>query len=157
MARSARPARPAAVAAGAAAASVLLLGACAPVTTELPYAPSDGTRVDFTDVEARGLNLMVLSPAEGSEGAVFGALANSSSEDLTFTLTATGAAPVTVTVPAQETVYLGTEEGEQVTLDSVATIPGGNLEATLTAGDDTEDFYLPVFDSTLPEYAAYVP
>jgi hypothetical protein len=157
VARSARPARPAVVAAGAAAASVLLLGACAPVTTELGYAPSDGTRVDFADVDARGLNLMVLAAAEGTEGALFGALDNSSAEDMTFTLTATGSAPVTVTVPAQETVYLGTEDGEQVALDAVAAGPGSNLQATLTAGDATEEFYLPVFDSTLPEYAPYVP
>jgi hypothetical protein len=154
VARSARPVRPVVV--GAVAASALLLGACAPITTEEPYAPSDGTRVDFEDIAANGLNLMVLASAEGAEGALLGALANGTAEDLTFTISPAGAAPVTVDVPAQDTVYLGTEDGEQVTIDTVTTIPGGNVQTTLAAGDATEDFYLPVFDASLPEYAAYV-
>src|SRR5690606_961128 len=76
VARSARPARTTLVAAGAAA-GALLLGACAPITTQLPYAPSDGSRVDFDDAAGlRGLNLMVLTAAEGEPGALLGALAN---------------------------------------------------------------------------------
>ncbi|WP_277211350.1 hypothetical protein [Isoptericola croceus] len=156
MARSARPARTTLAVAGAAA-GALLLGACAPITTQLPYAPSDGSRVDFDDADVRGLNLMVLSAAEGEQGVVLGALANQSAEDVEFILTTPGAEPVSIPVPARDTVYLGTEGGTDVMLGTITTIPGGNLQATLSAAGATKDFYLPVLDGTLPEYAEYLP
>jgi hypothetical protein len=152
--RTARLARPAAVA--CAAGGALLLAACAPTTTTLPYAPSDGARVDLTD-ETRGVNLLVVSEGDGAEGNLLGALANQTFEDVTFTLEADGAAPVSVDVPARSTVYLGTQDGEQVLLDAVAARPGDDLEATLSAGETTKDFFLPVFDGTLPEYADFLP
>jgi hypothetical protein len=154
VARSARPARPIAVV-GALAAGTLLLGACAPVTTELGYAPSDGTRVNFEGSSSRGLNLMVVTAEEGAQGRVLGALSNASADDVDFVLTTDGAAPVTVNVPAHDTVYLGTEDGEEVVIDTVATIPGGYLDATLAAGDLSTDFAIPVFDANLPEYAEH--
>ncbi|MDO8143887.1 MULTISPECIES: hypothetical protein [unclassified Isoptericola] len=154
MARSARTAR-SALAAGVAV-GALALGACAPITTQMGYAPSDGTRVDFEDTQVRGLNLLVIATEEGGDGNLLGALANNSDEDVEFTLTASGAAPVTVPVPAEETVYLGTD-GEETLLGPVDTIPGGTLEATLEVAGQSETFYLPVFDGTLPEYADYLP
>jgi hypothetical protein len=153
--RSARSARTGVIAASAAA-GALLLAACAPTTTTLPYAPSDGARVNISD-EVRGLNLMVVSEGDGAEGAVLGALANDSAEDVTFVLEAEGAAAVTVPVAAQQTVYLGTEDGIEALLDTVVAAPGGDLEASLTAGDVTREFFLPVLDGTLPEYADYLP
>ncbi|GAA4719060.1 hypothetical protein GCM10023216_04480 [Isoptericola chiayiensis] len=156
MARTARPARPTLVAGGVAA-SALLLGACAPVTTALNYSPSDGSRVDLDEAGARGLNLMVLAESEGATGEVYGALTNDSADDLDITLTPTGASPVTIPVAAHDTVYLGVEDGVQILLDDVEVIPGANLGATLEAGGESESFFLPVFDATLPEYAEYVP
>nr|WP_216077528.1 hypothetical protein [Isoptericola sediminis] len=134
----------------------MALGACAPITTQMGYAPSDGTRVDFEDMQVRGLNLLVIATEEGGDGNLLGALANNSDEDVEFTLTASGATPVTVPVPAEETVYLGTD-GEETLLGPVDTIPGGTLEATLEVAGQSETFYLPVFDGTLPEYADYLP
>lgn len=156
MARSARPARTTLAVAGAVA-GALLLGACAPITTQMAYAPSDGVRVDFEDADVRGLNLLVVSAAEGEQGAVLGALANKTAEDVEFILTTPGAGPVNIAVPANDTVYLGTEDGVDVMLGTIATIPGGYLDATLSAAGATEEFALPVFDGTLPEYADYVP
>jgi hypothetical protein len=153
--RSARPARTGVVAASVAA-GALLLAACSPQTTTLPYAPSDGVRVDLTDT-ARANNLMVLSHGDGAEGAVFGALTNSSSEQVTFTLEVEGADTVSVPVDARSTVTLGGENGEELMLSAVDTIPGGYLPATLSAGDAVEEISIPVFDDTLPEYAEYVP
>ncbi len=151
MSRSARTARHGVVAASVAA-GALLLAACSPTTTTLSYSPSDGTRVDL-DTRHRGLNLMVVSEGDGAEGALYGALTNSSSEPATFQIEVDGAAPITVQVEARETVNLGTEDGVLATLSAVDTIPGGYLDATLSAGDVSKDFALPVFDDTLPEYA----
>ncbi|PUB27823.1 hypothetical protein C8K30_104275 [Promicromonospora sp. AC04] len=158
-ATAARGARTIAVAA-VAAAGALLLAACAPTTTTLTYDPSDGVGVSVLgedDRDLRGINLMVVSAAEGEAGNVLGALANETADDVSFTLEAPGASPVTVAVPAGSTVYLGTETGEPVQLDTVGAAPGDYLDATLTVGSDTKEFQLPVFDGTLPEYADYLP
>lgn len=155
MFRSARFARTGVIAASAAV-GALLLAACAPVTTTKPYAPSDGARVDVTD-QLRGLNLMVVSEGDGAAGTVLGALANDSAEDMTFTLAAEGAGTLTFPVAANQTIYLGTDDGVEALLDTVVVEPGADIEASLTAGDVTRDFFLPVLDGTLPEYADYIP
>jgi hypothetical protein len=153
--RSARTARTGIVAASVAA-GALLLTSCAPIQTTLPYAPSDGARVELDD-RTRANNLMVVSEGEGAEGTLLGALTNSSPEPVTFRLEVDGADPVMVPVEPRETVYLGTEDGVQATLSAVDTIAGANLQATLSAGESSEDFALPVLDDTLPEYAEYLP
>ncbi|ACZ31966.1 hypothetical protein Xcel_2960 [Xylanimonas cellulosilytica DSM 15894] len=139
-----------------AAAGLLALTACAPALTINAYAPSDGTRVDLTN-ELRGLNLLILAAEQGGEGLVQGALANRTGGTVTFTLTVDGAAPVEVEVDPATTVYLGTADGEQVLLDTVAKAPGTFLEATLDADGESASFQLPVLDGTLPEYAGSVP
>ncbi len=160
MSRSARRPARTVVAAASAATGALLLAACSPTTTVLPYAPSDGARVNLTD-NVRGLNLLVASAGEGMPGTILGALANDSSEPVEFELAAEGTEPLVVTVPAGETVFLGSgaEDGESIEalIDEVATVPGGDLEATLSGAGAEEEFPLPVFDGTLPEYAPYVP
>ncbi|MFC8801601.1 hypothetical protein ACFT2C_28025 [Promicromonospora sp. NPDC057138] len=138
----------------------LLLAACSPTTTTLNYAPSDGVVVSVLgdeDRDLRGINLMVVSAAEGEPGNVLGALANETADDASFTLEAPGASPVTVAVPAGGTVYLGTETGQAVQLDTVGAEPGDYLDAVLTVGSDSKEFQLPVFDGTLPEYADHLP
>jgi hypothetical protein len=156
--RSARPART--VVAASVMTGTLLLAACSPTITTKPYAASDGVRVDLTD-QVRGINLMVVSEGDGEPGAVLGALANDSSEAVDFVLAAEGAEPISLNVPAGGTVYLGADqEGDQVVdaqLGSVATHAGGDLDATLSGAGVDEDFFLPVMDGTLPEYADYVP
>ena len=155
MSRSARSARTGVIAASAAA-GALLLAACSPTTTTLEYAPSDGARVEVTD-QMMGHNLLVVSEGDGAPGTLLGALSNDSAEDVVFALEAEGAAAVNVPVAAGETVYLSTEDGLEALLDSVVSEAGSDLEASLTAGDTTAEFFLPVLDGTLPEYAEYLP
>lgn len=158
-ATAARGARTIAVA-GVSAAGALLLAACAPTTTTLNYDPSDGVGVSVLgadNTELRGINLLVVSAAEGEPGNVLGALSNTSAEDATFTLQSPGAGPLVVEVPAGDTVYLNSEAGEPALIDLVTAAPGDYLDATLSVGADTKEFQLPVFDGTLPEYADYVP
>lgn len=142
------------------ASGALLLAGCSPSTTDLNYDPSDGAGVSVLGEEnraLRGINLMVVSTAEGEAGNVLGALTNKTADDASFTLEAPGAAPVTLDVPAGDTVYLGTETGETVQLDAVGGAPGEYLDAQLTVGSDSMEFQLPVLDGTLPEYAEYLP
>lgn len=149
------------IALGAVAATgALLLAACSPTTTTLNYDASDGVGVSVLGEEnrdLRGINLLVVSAAEGEAGTVVGALANETAQDAAFTLEAPGASPVTLDVPAGGTVYLGTETGEAVALDTVDAAPGGYLDAVLSVGGDSKEFQLPVLDGTLPEYAELLP
>jgi len=112
--------------------------------------------VNVTD-ELRGLNLMVVSEGDGAPGNLLGALSNNTSEDVVFTLAAEGAGTLSLPVAANDTVYLGTEDGVEALLEAVVVEPGADLEASLTAGNVSSDFFLPVLDGTLPEYAEYLP
>jgi hypothetical protein len=59
---------------------------------------------------------------------------------------------VRVEVEPASTVYLGTEDGEDVVLDSVAKAPGAFVDATLEAAGESKDFQLPILDDTLDQY-----
>ncbi len=64
----------------------------APHRDEPPVLPSDGLRVDLTS-ELRGLNLLVVTAEDGEPGALVGAFANDSTEDVEFDVTPEGGAP----------------------------------------------------------------
>jgi len=138
-------------------ASVAVASACSPIETNRPYSPSDGLRVDLTD-DLRGLNLLVVSAADGDAGALVGAFANDSAEDVEFDVTPEGGDPVTVPVAAGETVYLGTEDGFDAQIGRVDVAPGGMLPVTVsvTSGEE-QGMSLPVLDGTLEEYAHLLP
>ena len=158
-ATAARGARTIALAAVSATGALLLAG-CAPSTTTLNYDPSDGTGVRIQSVdgdELRGINLLLVSAAEGEPGNLLGALTNETQEDATFTLEHPDGAPVSLEVPAGGTVYLGTATGETVQFDTVSAPPGSYVDATLSAAGQTEEFKLPILDGTLPEYAEHLP
>jgi hypothetical protein len=138
-------------------ATVAATAACSPIETNRPYSPSDGLRVNLTD-DLRGLNLMVVTAGEGEPGAVIGAFANDTSEDVEFELAPEGGAGLTVPVEAGSTVYLGTEDGFDAQLGSVDAAPGGVLPVTVSVSTGEEEtLSLPVLDGTLEEYAHLIP
>ncbi|MCB7136890.1 hypothetical protein [Cellulosimicrobium marinum] len=138
-------------------ASVAVAAACSPIETDRPYSPSDGLRVDLAD-GVRGLNLMVVTAAEGDPGTLIGAFANDSSQDVEFEVTPEGGAGLTVPVASGETVYLGTEDGFDAQLGQVDAAPGAVLPVTVAVSTGEEQsLSLPVFDGTLEEYAHLVP
>ena len=138
-------------------AAVAVTAACSPIETTRPYSPSDGLRIDLTD-DLRGLNLLVVTAAEGQPGTLVGALANDSTEDVEFDVTPEGGDPVTIPVAAGETVYLGTEDGFDAQIGRVDAAPGGVLPVTVsvTSGEE-QSLSLPVLDGTLEEYAHLLP
>jgi len=138
-------------------ASVALAAACSPIETNRPYSPSDGVRVDLTD-DLRGLNLFVVTAAEGDAGTLVGAFANDSSENVEFDVTPEGGAAATIPVAAGETVYLATEDGFEVLFGRIDAEPGAVLPVvvSVTSGEEQE-LALPVLDGTLEEYAHLVP
>ena len=135
-----------------------LLAGCAwmtPIQTAELYAAGDGVRVEIANPEVRVENLMVLAAEEGAEGAVYGALVNDTSEDVTIGVTI-GDGGIEMSVEAGDSVLLGVDE--QVVIPTVPGAPGGVVEATLSAeGYGSVPAAVPVLDDTLPQYADLVP
>lgn len=136
-------------------AGAVVLGGCAPVTTTLDYQPSDGFTVDVSD-DVRGVNIMVLSHGDGAPGEVHGAFRNDGSTDVSVALDVVGGG-TSVDVPAGQTVYLGTDDGETVELSAVSAAPGDLLPVTFSDGSNDVEVSVPVLDDSLEEYADEVP
>jgi hypothetical protein len=96
-----------------------------PVQTDYAYQASDGVSATFGDLDVRGL--AVIGESKDAAGVVIGQLVNTSSEDLTVSISSEGSEPTEVTVPRHGSVSLG-EDGESVTLSKVAAAPGEVLE-----------------------------
>ncbi|WP_062516173.1 hypothetical protein [Demequina gelatinilytica] len=123
-----------------------------PITTQMAYDASDGVSVELGDVT--GLNLLVITEAEGSAAVLTGSFKNSGAEDATVAASLDGGSIVSIEIPAGATVRLGGDEGETHVAGTSTAAPGLLQEVlfqTETAGQISED--VPVLDGTLPEYA----
>lgn len=127
------------------------------ITTLNEYAASDGILVDVGHV--RAINLLVLTSAEGAEGAAIGALTNRGDDAVEVTLAlADGSASTTFDLTAGGTVTLGPDQDEQFAIDAVPTAPGTYIEVSIGSDrDGSTTVRVPVLDGTLPEYADLVP
>ncbi|KGM02393.1 hypothetical protein [Cellulomonas cellasea] len=127
-----------------------------PITTQEPYAPSDGVRVGLGDLTAE--NLLVLTSGEGEPASLHGAVRNRGGEDLEVTFTLEDGTEVgTVEVAAGDGVLLGGTDGEQL-LFTATDVPGSTTDLAIsTAAGGAETVPVPVLDGTLPEYADEVP
>ena len=146
---------------GAAAALVALgVAGCSvvnPITTNRPYSPSDGVRVELGSV-LTAENLLVISAAKGKPGALVGGLTNRGSTEVRVTIAADGAGRVSVQVPAGATVLLGTRDNPPAAIDRVVVPPGAVLPVTIsTPGGGSQQVSLPVLDGTLSAYTRLVP
>ena len=135
----------------------LALSACSPITTDEPYAASDGIRAQVGDLEV--LNLMIVSEGKGSEGRLLGAASSSAAEADTLTIAAQdGSVDVPVRLDAGQTVNFSGADDDVVLVDEVSVEPGSNVLVTLSnAAGDTVDVHVPVLDGTLAEYADALP
>ncbi|WP_258724288.1 hypothetical protein [Cellulomonas sp. NS3] len=127
-----------------------------PITTQEPYAPSDGVRVTLGDLTAE--NLLVLTAGAGEAASLQGALSNDGAETLEVTFALEDGTEVgTVEVSAGDGVLLGGTDGEELLFTS-ADAPGATTDVTIsTAAGGSETIAVPVLDGTLPEYEDLVP
>jgi hypothetical protein len=135
---------------------IAAVAACAPVTTQLPYAPSDGARAVLGD-EVTVENLLVLTTAEGEPALVVGGVTNRSDEATTVSLTVGETSPLQVTVDPHATVLLNPTNGETLILDASPAAPGASVPVTIstpTAGSTSVE--VTVLDGTLAPYDAYL-
>ena len=125
-----------------------------PIQTAEPYNAGDGVRVVVTD-DVRVENLMVLASDEGAEGQVFGSLVNDCPVEVVITVTI-GEGGIQMPVEPGASVLLGVDE--IVVLPSTPVAPGAVAQGMVEAGGlGTVTAAVPVLDSTLPQYADYVP
>lgn len=142
----------------------LALAGCSPITTQKPYAASDGVRVQVgEDVKAE--NLLIVSAAEGEPGVLLGALTNTGDQPTTVTLVL-GSQSGEVPLAPGQTALLGATDATEtadlvvvdVAIDSVDAAPGALADVELStpqAGSVTVG--VPVLDGTLEAYATLVP
>ena len=124
-----------------------------PITTSQAYDASDGMGIELGEV--RGLNLLVVTEAEGAPAVLIGSFHNPTDEDVTVAASLEGDAITAIEVPAGSTVKLGGEEGE-VHVTGTSTVVPGLLQDVIFQTDDAGQVVeqLPVLDGTLPEYQA---
>lgn len=121
---------------GALAATALLSG-CAvfsPMATEIPYNPGDGTSVSLGDVEIR--DLLVIGTEEGEPATVSAFVVNNSSEEVTVSFQAEGAAPASVDVPAFGAQQISPPGESGVTIDALPVRPGAIVPMAVQVGDN---------------------
>ena len=135
----------------------LALSACSPITTDVPYAASDGIRAQVGELEV--LNLMIVTESKGAEGRLLGAATSSSAEPDTLTIAAQdGSFDLPVALGAGKTVNFSGDEDEVILVDEVPVAPGANvLVSLMNSAGESVDVYVPVLDGTLAEYADVVP
>ena len=138
-------------------ATALGVGACSPITTMNSYAPSDGVRGDL-GTQLRVENLMILSPAEGAEGVMLGALVNETTSAVDVSLAVEGVSGgQQLSVPAQDTLLLGPDH-EAVTIPAVPVPPGAVVSVQVSTPESgSVALDVPVLDGTLPAYRELVP
>ena len=147
---------PAAVAVALVGAGLAGCSATNPITTQKPYAASDGVRVTLGDLTAE--NLLILTSGAGEAAGLQGAVSNDGAEALEVTFALEDGTEIgSVEVSPGDAVLLGGTDAEQLVFES-ADVPGATSAVTVsTATGGSETLPVPVLDGTLSEYADLVP
>lgn len=163
MARTARLPRPAWIAIGAVA---VALAGCSPITTQDPYAASDGVRVTLGD-QVQAENLMVVTSAEGEPGVLLGGITNRGTDATDVTVTVAGDS-MDLPLEGGQTVLLGAAATgaspdssllvEEFTIAAVPAAPGAMTDVSLsTPQTGSVVVRVPVLDGTLESYRDAIP
>lgn len=124
--------------------------------TTQQYTASDGVHADVGPVQLR--NMLIVASDESRPGRVIGAIYNSSSNDITVTLS--GAEGAQAAIPVEKNSYtLLNDSTDPVVLSAAGGKPGSLVDIQVTAGgtNPSQTIKVPVLDATLPEYAPYLP
>jgi hypothetical protein len=144
-------------------AASLLLGTAGctfmnPIASRIDYAPSDGTQVNFENVDAR--NFIYLSDGNG-HAALFGSLVNRGIEATTVKLQYTDATSsekkeTSYTLLPQQKLDFGYNNTSPLQFN-LGGKPGATVTVFVIAGSETgKAMNVPVLDGTLAEYSDLV-
>ena len=137
-------------------ASVVALSSCSlmtEVTTQKPYAPSDGIRVALDGVAAE--NLLLLTDGETGDGVLYGLINNPSDQQVDVHITGDNGINMAFSLPARTSYNLSTDVLK--TSDKPILIPGnftpGLTEGIqVTAGDTSASVKIPILSACLEGY-----
>ncbi|MCH6471616.1 hypothetical protein [Sinomonas terrae] len=134
-----------------------------PQQTASPYAASDGIDANVGSLQLR--NALIASagnagssptPSAGAPGRMLGSLYNTSSNDLSVTMTTPGQSTVSLTVPSNGTVRLE-DNPTPADFANVGGVPGSLVSVKVSDGTSTQDVQIPVLDGTLEQYRQFLP
>lgn len=131
-------------------------GYITPQQTTARYQASDGIVTDLGPLQLR--NILIVSAGEDQPGRLIGAVYNSSSQDVTLRVNGAEGSQAEVPVKANSYTLLN-ESSDEVILSTTGGIPGSlvDVEITEDGTNVSNTVKVPVLDTTLPEYAEYLP
>lgn len=142
--------------AAAVAASLALTGCSfgAPASL-IPYAPSDGTQLDLTDLRAR--NFLLIRGAD-TPALLIGSVVSTSNESQNFSLQLFNSAGERITeqfeVAAMGKTDIGFNGNDGIIVE-INALPGGLYPIFISDGGDPVELLVPVLDGTLAEYREF--
>lgn len=148
--------------ASAALSALVLIGATGctfitPQSTKVEYAASDGVNISDADGPIDVRNVLVIATEDGSTGNLVAAIVNPTDERATLTVSLAGVEPLTISVPAGDTMSLGAD-AEPLRLEGLDAKPGSTVEMHFQSGDSAGvKAEVPVLDGTLPYYEDLAP
>jgi hypothetical protein len=129
-----------------------------PQATTIAYSAAEGTNVyDSGPLEVR--NALIVANEDGSEGNFVAAIVNRTDDSHTLTIEiGEDGASLTVRVPANTTVSLGSDEDEPLLIEELDALPGTDITAFFQSGDaEGELASVPVLDGSLDYLSALAP
>ncbi|MEV8250479.1 DNA modification methylase [Microbacterium sp. NPDC076768] len=148
--------------ASAALSALVLIGATGctfitPQSTKVEYAASDGVNISDADGPIDVRNALVIATEDGSTGNLVAAIVNPTDQRATLTVSLEGVEPLTISVPAGDTMSLGAD-AEPLLLEGLDAKPGATVEMHFQSGDSAGvKAEVPVLDGTLPYYEDLAP
>lgn len=129
-----------------------------PQATTIGYSAAEGTNVHGSGpVEVR--NAQIVANEDGSEGNFVAALINQTEDSHELNIEfGEGGPALTVRVPANTTVSLGSDEDEPLLVENLDALPGTDVTTFFQSGDaEGELASVPVLDGTLDYLAPLAP
>lgn len=129
-----------------------------PQATTIAYSAAEGTNVhDSGPIEVR--NAQIVANEDGSEGNFVAALINQTEDSHTLNIEfGEGGPSLTVRVPANTTVSLGSEDDEPLLVEDLDARPGTDITTFFQSGDSEGALVsIPVLDGSLDYLAPLAP
>jgi hypothetical protein len=108
-----------------------------PVSTSVPYSPSDGMNVPVTSGPLQVRNALVVANEDGTKGNLVAAIINDTDTAETLNLDFDSSGSKRIRVPAHSTVSLGAQGTDPLPIANLGTKPGQTVPITFQSGDAT--------------------
>lgn len=108
-----------------------------PISTDVPYSPSDGINIPVSSGPLQVRNALIVANDDGSKGNLVAAIVNSTDSAETLSLDIGDTGTKRIRVPARSTISLGTAETDPLPIQNLGSKPGTTLPITFQSGGAT--------------------